>query len=1057
MQAIPNSTLGRRAWAVARGALVALVMVLVPSAALAQVTLSGTVKDASGAVLPGATVEAVSPVLIEKVRSAVSDGTGQYRITELPPGVYTVTISLQGFTTYKREGVELVGAGVTTINADLRVGALQETITVTGETPIVDVQSTRRQQVIDDDTLKAIPATRGYNALIFLVPSITGGNNQIDLMPAMRIFYSHGGRGNEGRTMVDGLSTGSAFNGGGVSGYIIDTANSQEMQLSLSGGLGEVEVGGAIVNFVPKSGGNVFSGSLFASTAGQWSQGDNLDDRLRSFGIQQAATLYKNWDYSGSLGGPFLRDKLWFFTNFRNFGSHEDILGMYANKNAGDATKWTYERDPNVKARSAVSRGIMSMRLTSQVTARNKVGFFYDHQFACDGSTLTTQPGGCRPRGEDWVASGTATVAPEAASGAQGTTNSGAFGYADSYQKVMQATWTSPVTSRLLLEAGASTYISKWGWMEQPGAIRNLIQVTEQNSINACPGQATACPTPANMVFRALDWNFNNMQNPTTWRAAASYVTGAHSMKAGYVAAYNRTNNQNFYNFNRLNYRTQNGVPNQFTMNIGNWLIKDRSQYHAFYAQDQWTINRLTVQGAVRYDRAWSWSTDDQGATGVDRFRAAPISFPETVGVPGFNDITTRWGAAYDVFGTGRTSVKVNIGKYLQSANNQDRYTLMNPAQGTRFARTTSRNWVDGNNNWIPDCDLMNPALQDNRASGGDLCSAWLNARFGQVLSAAAVNPAILEGWGVRPSDWQFGVSIQHEVFPRTSVEVGYNRRSFTGFTVQDNRATVASQYDKFTFTAPSHAKLPGGGGYTLTAFNPNPSISTTADNYVTFASDYGDMYQYWHGVDFNVNARLRNGLVIQGGTSTGRGVRNNCEVVDKVPELLLTAGTWQPYESCNVVEPWLTQARGLASYTIPVIDVQFSAAFQFKPGTLGIGGNDAATSGGSLAANYNVSNAVAQVTLGRPLANNAANTAVNLLQPGQVYGDRINQLDLRIGKILRFGRTRTLVALDAYNLLNSNAGLTYNQQFGTDGATWLRPTTLLFARFVRFNATIDF
>ena len=168
------------------------------------------------------------------------------------------------------------------------------------------------------------------------VPSVTGGSNQIDLMPAMRIFYSHGGRGNEGRTYVDGLSTGSAFNGGGASGYIIDTANSQEMQVSLSGGLGETEVGGATVNFIPKTGGNSFAGQGFFSTAGEWSQGNNIDDHLRSIGLSQAAALYKNWDVQASVGGPIIRDKLWFFANYRDFGSHDDILGMYGNLNAGN-------------------------------------------------------------------------------------------------------------------------------------------------------------------------------------------------------------------------------------------------------------------------------------------------------------------------------------------------------------------------------------------------------------------------------------------------------------------------------------------------------------------------------------------------------------------------------------------------------------------------------------------------------------------------------------------------------------------------------------------------
>src|SRR3954467_555460 len=266
-----------------------LVLSAMPVPAFAQATLSGVVKDASGGVLPGTTVEASSPALIEKTRVAVSDARGQYRLTELPPGVYAVTFSLTGFSTVRREAVEVTGAGVITINADMKVGSVSETITVTGETPVVDVQSATRREVLSTDVIKTLPVTRSYDSILTAVPSVTGGNLDVTLTPTMRIFTAHGGRGNEGNMSLDGLNVGAAFNGGGVSGYILDTANAQEIQMNLSGGLGEAEKGGIYLNVIPKAGGNVFKGELFASAAGSWSQGSNLDATLQSYGIQNPA------------------------------------------------------------------------------------------------------------------------------------------------------------------------------------------------------------------------------------------------------------------------------------------------------------------------------------------------------------------------------------------------------------------------------------------------------------------------------------------------------------------------------------------------------------------------------------------------------------------------------------------------------------------------------------------------------------------------------------------------------------------------------------------------
>ena len=206
-----------------------------PAVVFAQASITGTVRDTSGAVLPGVTVEASSPALIEKVRTATTDGNGQYRIVDLRAGEYTVTFTLPGFSTVKREGIALEGSFTATINTDMRVGELTETITVTGESPIVDVQNVRRQMVLDNDIISAIPSSRSYNNLIQLIPnSINQGGAPTDaqVVPGMVVFGGFGGRSNEGRVNVDGISVGSAFNGAGVSSYIADVANAREIAMT---------------------------------------------------------------------------------------------------------------------------------------------------------------------------------------------------------------------------------------------------------------------------------------------------------------------------------------------------------------------------------------------------------------------------------------------------------------------------------------------------------------------------------------------------------------------------------------------------------------------------------------------------------------------------------------------------------------------------------------------------------------------------------------------------------------------------------------------------------
>jgi len=1045
---------------VAKAVLLAAI-VLFPALASAQ-SLTGVVRDGSGGVLPGVTVEAASPALIEKVRTVVSDGSGQYRLENLPPGTYAVTYTLPGFSTVKRDAVQVTTGVTVTLNADMRVGGVQETITVTGETPVVDVQnSTRVQRVLDDSVVAALPASRGYGNLLATVSGIqANGIANSGIAPDMIFFTSRGGRSNEGTVQIDGMNVGSAFNGGGVAGFGYDTQGAAEVQVTVAGGLGEADRGGPAFNLVPKTGGNSFAGTYFGNIAGKWSQSDNVDDQLRSFGIPNAAAIIRSWDTSFSMGGPIKKDRVWFYGTTRTFGSYTDIAGRFANANAGNPLRWDYVVDQSITQRSATSRKIASGRVTSQLTPRNKVSAYLDYQKVCEGSSYAADASQCRVRGDDWIAvGGFGSWSPE-------STHS-----RDNSEKIMQFSYTSPVTNKLLIDAAFSQFFSNWGGQTPAGALDQapFIPVVQQVIANPSAAFSTGIPV-ANMPYHGFAGLANNHQTHNVWRATASYVTGAHSMKAGYNAGYQVFNQFGNFADHGLQYQfgfdaaTGTLIPNQITQRITPWQQANRTRYDAFFVQDQWTHNRLTLQGALRYEHAWSFFPEGLNGLLADSVFGGPaFTLPSAKGVTGYNDIAPRMGLAYDVFGDGKTAVKVNLSKYFQATANDGVYINANKA--STFAQTTFRAWTDGNKNFTPDCDLQSPALQDNLAAGGDLCGVPNNANFfafkqtHSLGTATVVNPELLSGWNVRPYDWQFSASVQQQLLPRVSAEIGYSRRSWGNFTYTDNRAVAASDYDTYTLTVPTDDRL-GNSGQPISYALLNPSGQGKVDNYLTRASDYGDVTAYWQGVELTVNARTNNGLTLQGGLTTGAGTRDNCEITSKVPELLIVLGVQQPISSCHVEEPWLPAWRGLINYTVPKIDVQLSAIMRSQPNIAAT--TDPASNGASVAGNLIVPNALVQPALGRPLAGNAANVTVNVALPGDVYPERLNTVDMRVSKILRFGRTRSNVGIDLYNMFNANTGTTFNGTYGTlgtatNGATWLRPTSILNARFVRFNATIDF
>jgi hypothetical protein len=285
------------------------------------------------------------------------------------------------------------------------------------------------------------------------------------------------------------------------------------------------------------------------------------------------------------------------------------------------------------------------------------------------------------------------------------------------------------------------------------------------------------------------------------------------------------------------------------------------------------------------------------------------------------------------------------------------------------------------------------------------------------------------------------------------AIEIGYFRRWLNNFTITDNLLTTAADYTGYSITAPLDPRLPGGGGYAVNGLNNviQSRFGQTQNN-ITLADDIGDQYQRHNGILLNVSARFGGALQFQGGLGTGKTVQDNCAVRAQVPELTTLAGVspavnpGNPY--CHNDPGLITKATAFGSYIVPKIDVSVAGTLR-------------SDQGGVLSATWNAPVALVSTALGRTANVVGTTVPINLVAPGQVWGDRVNALDLRFAKILRFGRVRYNVGVDIINATNSGTVLTYNQSYNPTPSTpsqrWLAPTSVLTPRFVKVGAQIDF
>jgi hypothetical protein len=392
---------------------------------------------------------------------------------------------------------------------------------------------------------------------------------------------------------------------------------------------------------------------------------------------------------------------------------------------------------------------------------------------------------------------------------------------------------------------------------------------------------------------------------------------------------------------------------------------------------------------------------------------------------------------------------------YLAYAANDSPYTSTNPG-ATVVRNVQNRGWTDSDGDRVVDCNLLNPA-----ANGECALATGTAPNFGRLGAATQVDPDVLSGWGVRPGDTQYTVTLQQELMPRLSADVSFTHRSFHGFFVTDvinrRQGGVGSYYESYTLTAPQDSRLADGGGYPVTVFVPTAAAAAVAPQLLlTRESNIGEEREsVWDGFELTLNSRLRNGLIAQVGTTTGRGKVDTCAAATLYNNVVGAAITGPNPRGCNNVEPWQTTLRGLVTYTVPKIDVLVSTVLRSQPPSL-------------ITATWQVPNSVIQAAFGGRLPPGTTPTGTTSIQltdnERRVYADeRRTQVDMRFAKILRFGRTRSDIGVDVNNLFNTSyaAGFNTTYVYNTDNtprpAGWATPSSLAFPRFVRFNFTVNF